>query len=503
MSSPSVAPPSAPGDDENSPEPTLDEQVRADLIRFTERVAAEDRAIAQAHARRTEALVDMQAWSEQPQVGSRLHGSPESIRLADRNAATMTADQARAADHARWEDHEVARRTIVSETACFTRTAERTIDRQLEQARFLYFYAPATFDALAAGEISHRHALTLVDQLRTLPLEEQAAFEEAVLPDAKRLTVGRFRDRARRLRERAHPESIVTRSKNALADRRTYWEAAQDGMAWLHWYGTAHDTRAAYERICGMAKSLRKLGDPPPADGSPAAVPAQRTPQQLRADITAALLLDGVTPTGMGAGIRGSVMVTVPVFSLMGLSQEPATLEGYGPISPAAAREIAGHAAGFIRLLTHPETGVLLSVGADRYKVTKGVRKVLRVRDETCRFPGCTHPAVKSDIDHTVDWSDGGKTVPDNLAYLCEAHHRLKHLSKWQVKQEKGGVLVWSSPGRRSYRTDPANPLGPPRPVPPVVTPAKRTRPADETYLVPRRRPTRHLSPPVPDDPPF
>ncbi|TFC04342.1 hypothetical protein E3O42_05480 [Cryobacterium adonitolivorans] len=143
----------------------------------------------------------------------------------------------------------------------------------------------------------------------------------------------------------------MTRSTNALTDRRTCWEAAHDGMGWLHWYGTAHQTKAAYDRINGMAVQVRQLGDPSPADttdgvaGSGAAFGIShdtaedlptRTLDHLRADITAALLLDGITPTGMGAGIRGTVMVTVPVFTPLGLNEEPATLEGYGPISPEA-----------------------------------------------------------------------------------------------------------------------------------------------------------------------
>ncbi|TFC84899.1 DUF222 domain-containing protein [Cryobacterium sp. TMT4-31] len=219
--------PPAPDDDDYSPEPILDDRVQADLVRHTERIAADDRLIARAQARRIEHLLDLQDWSEQPQV---------------------------------------ARRTIVSETACMTRVDERTIDRQLNEARFLSSYAPATFAAFSRAEISYRHATTLLGQLLTLPDGGQAAFEEKVLPDAKRLPVGRFRDKARRLRERLHPESIVTRHRNALADRRSYWEAAPDGMAWLHWYGTAHDTNAAYDRINGMAVQLKHLGDPSPAN---------------------------------------------------------------------------------------------------------------------------------------------------------------------------------------------------------------------------------------------
>ncbi|TFC90287.1 HNH endonuclease signature motif containing protein [Cryobacterium sp. TMT4-31] len=510
--------PPAPDDDDYSPELTLDDRVQTDLVRHTERIAADDRLIARAQARRIEHLLDLQDWSEQPQVASRLHGNPANIRLTDDNAASMTEDQARAATYNRWDDREVARRTIVSETACLTRVAERTIDRQLDEARFLSSYAPATFAAFSRGEISYRHATTLLGQLLTLPDGGQAAFEEKVLPDAKRLPVGRFRDKARRLRERLHPESIVTRHRNALADRRSYWEAAPDGMAWLHWYGTAHDTKAAYDRINTMAVKLKHLGDPSPADQTddassngaafgiaqdPADDSPTRTLDQLRADITAALLLDGITPDGMGGGIRGTVMVTVPVLTLLGLDEEPATLEGYGPISPEAAREIAGHAPSFTRLLTHPETGVVLSLGKTQHKNTKAMKKYLRVRDETCRFPGCSRPAVTSDVDHTDPWAGGGNTDSDNLAHLCEPHHRLKHLSQWRVTQEPDGILHWTSPGKRSYRTDPANPMGPPRPRPPVMGPKTWKRPADETYLMPRQRPTRKPTPPVPENPPF
>ncbi|MET0955535.1 MAG: DUF222 domain-containing protein, partial [Cryobacterium sp.] len=359
MSSPQVAPPPAPDDDVPSPQPTRHDRVLAELARRTELVAMEDRAIARAQARKVERLVELQSWSEKAGVARELHGTDPAAVLADRDAP-LTAAQARAAAFARWEDTEVARRTIVSETACLTNVAERTVDRWMDEAQFLYYYAPATFDALAAGEISYRHATTMVDQVRTLPDEDQAAFEEQLLPAAKTLPVGRFRDKARRLREKLHPESIVTRARTAVADRRTYWEADYDGMAWLHWYGTADQTKAAYDRITSMATSLKKLGDPTPPTGTPptgtppgdgprdafghaqatgvSAVEALETEKrgldQFRADVTAALLLDGITSTGLGTGVAGTVMVTVTAETLLGCSDEPAILEGYGPISP-------------------------------------------------------------------------------------------------------------------------------------------------------------------------
>ncbi|HPM53184.1 MAG TPA: HNH endonuclease signature motif containing protein, partial [Rhodoglobus sp.] len=154
-------------------------------------------------------------------------------------------------------------------------------------------------------------------------------------------------------------------------------------------------------------------------------------------------------------GIRPRVLVTVPVLTLLGVSDEPATLEGYGPIDHDTAMRLAATAPSFTRLLTHPETGAVLSVGRDRYTVPADLRTWLRVRDGTCRFPWCSRAARICEIDHTKDWLHNGQTAHDNLAHLCPAHHRLKHQTRWTVAQSPGGVLKWTSPNGRAYATEP------------------------------------------------
>lgn len=95
-----------------------------------------------------------------------------------------------------------------------------------------------------------------------------------------------------------------------------------------------------------------------------------RTLTQLIADVALDLLENG-EPTLAGAtqGIRPTVLVTVPALALLGIGDEPATLEGCGPIDADTARHLAARAPSFFRLLTHPETGTVLSVGRDRYEV--------------------------------------------------------------------------------------------------------------------------------------
>ncbi|POH64210.1 hypothetical protein C3B59_10235 [Cryobacterium zongtaii] len=368
---------------------------------------------------------------------------------------------------AAWEDQEIARRTITTEVACSLRLADRTAENLISESSMFAGPMQATLTAMSSGEISYRHGQVLMDQLSFLPLEEAAAFEARLLPEAKVLTVGKLAVKARRLRERAHPETLTTRATAAVAERGVWWEGRADGMGTLTWYGTAVQTQAAHDRLTSIAQAAQNQERQDPS------IPerGRRTIGQICADAMADLVLDGVTPTGTGGGIRGSVMVTVPVFTLMGRTMEPGFLEGYGPIPADTAREIAAGAPSFTRLLVHPATGAVLSVGTEHYRVPADTRRWLRLRDGTCRFPGCTRPASRSDIDHTTAWEHGGPTDSDNLAHLCHAHHRLKHHTLWTVVHEPGGVLVWTSPAGETHRTYPETTLGPPPTLAPTTQP--------------------------------
>ncbi|MGX9349441.1 DUF222 domain-containing protein, partial [Microbacterium sp. KNMS] len=97
------------------------------------------------------------------------------------------------------------------------------------------------------------------------------------------------------------------------------------------------------------------------------------TRTQRRADLAGNLLLTGA-PTGYPidgdpdrlAGIRGTVAVTVPVTSLVGLDDGPAMLAGYGPVPAETARRLARYAPGWERIFQNPDTGALLTV--DHYQ---------------------------------------------------------------------------------------------------------------------------------------
>lgn len=50
-----------------------------------------------------------------------------------------------------------------------------------------------------------------------------------------------------------------------------------------------------------------------------------------------------------------------------------------------------------------------------------------------------------------------GPTAASNLGPLCQAHHLLKHHSRWQVTQPEPGVFAWTSPTGRIHTARPGD----------------------------------------------
>jgi len=192
---------------------------------------------------------------------------------------------------------------------------------------------------------------------------------------------------------------------------------------------------------------------------------------------------------------RADVIVTVPVFALLGQADEPAILDGYGPIPASMARKLlADGADSFTRVLIDPRDGAPLEIGRTSYRLTKAMRQALTVRDGKCTFPGCNNNALDNEADHLQAWQHGGTTGISNLAQLCPKHHRLKHNSGWApTEATRSEPPGWKSPTGRTYpaeqpdREPPCLPEGilPPGILPPGVLPMKRSLLEDAvvTYL--------------------
>jgi hypothetical protein len=346
---------------------------------------------------------------------------------------------------------EMAERSLRLELACAMRITEAAATRLLDRAEALVQRYPAALAALGAARITERHADVLVDALDVLDPE----LRDRILPRAMELAeaqpVGTFRRQLRALVERERSDTLAARHTHAVANRRVVVEAADDGMAWLMALIPAVEARAIHGRLTAIAKTIGAVDD------------ETRTLDQLRADALGDLLIDGATDTHPpeARGIRATVAITVPALTLLadnGISSDgPAMVEGVGPIPIDVARDLVGRSDGWMRVLTHPETGIVLSVGREKYRPPPDLRRIVTWRAGRCMGPGCGMPADRCEVDHTVAWDHGGPTSLDNVAPLCRGHHTVKHHGGWTVAQitGSGGALEWTSPAGRRYVVEP------------------------------------------------
>lgn len=399
----------------------------------------------------------------------------DEVEAADRAIAAATAARADAIDRLRrcneamaeidphddteshgWDAKTRAERELLFELVGLLRIPENTARNLLWESKFLVGELPGTIAALREGAISYQHARVIIGNASSVPADALSEFEDALLGPAKELTVAQFKKVANRQREKAHPESIVERHEKAVKERAVWLEPADDGMAVIGARLAAEDAHAVYDRLTHIGLEQPKGDDD------------QRSLSQKRADAFSDLLLTGDTcaatleETGgprpnVGHGIRPRVLVTVPVLTLLGRSTQPGSLEGYGPIDPDTARELAAHAPSFSRILVHPVTSAILDYDRTTYAVPSDLRTVLRVRDERCRAIGCNRAAENCDVDHTDDWALGGATTITNLAHLCSPHHRVKTHTRVKMRNLPNGDIEWTAPSGRVYTTHPAN----------------------------------------------
>lgn len=358
-------------------------------------------------------------------------------------------------------------REVAAELGCAMRVSDRTAQRRIDDAYALVIRYPVTFESWKAGRIERAHATVIADEGDIIGDDAlRLEYEQLIVPVAEIESAARLREIARAIAAQLDPEGARERLAAARksCDVRAY--DLGDGLGRLIADLPAPLAFAIMDRLTEQAKLIKTVDDEDAVAaagtesetgtevvdaGEPAAQVESRTLGQIRADILADTLLtaaptahvDDPRLTGLAA-IRGTVRVTIPLATLAGVGEEPALLDGIGPIDPDLVRRIAAIEPGWDVVFTHGCTG--LPVAVDRYRPSAELKRFLRARDERCRFPGCRRHAEHCDLDHTIDAAHGGQTSTGNLGGFCRRHHTLKHATPWRVEQISHGRFRWTSP---------------------------------------------------------
>jgi hypothetical protein len=329
-----------------------------------------------------------------------------------------------------------------TEMVCALHVSERSAEKQVAEARVLTQLFPEALGQLAAGHVQVTQVRALIESTAALDDTAARAVQERVLGRMSEQTPATTRRALSRAVLKVDPEGAQRRHEAARKDRRVAHYPEADGMS------TVSATLPAEQAVHAMAViDAHARAGKQPGDG--------RNLEQARADSFYRLV------TGCQEAYPPAVVtVTVGVDTLLGIDQEPGELSGHGPVTAYTARMLAaGEDAVWRRLLTAPESGLVVKTDPHTYRPTAEVRRHVSARDGHCSFPGCAMPASRTDLDHVVAFDHrrperGGPTTVENLQALCRRHHQLKTHGDWRVRlSETGANTIWTAPSGRQYQT--------------------------------------------------
>jgi hypothetical protein len=354
-------------------------------------------------------------------------------------------------------DADYATRSAVLGLSLELAVSEDQVRTLLDEGRTLGKLLPSTWAAFREGEITHQKARVILKHFRKLPADEeiQLYFDHVMSDAARVVNVNRLGRKAAKLAERLGERPLDVVHAEAAATRRVWVDIEEGtGMAYFTAYLHADQALLAKTRIDAIAKTLDDANLP---EGE------RRTADQKRADVTADILIGKGEPSEA----RPHVNVYVPLSNLAHVPEEikPASIDGVVPVSAARARELVGASPTLTRIFTDPVDAAVLGVGRKKYVPSADLKRFVLARDELCATPGCMRGGEGCDLDHRVDFANGGETSADNLTPRCPKDHTVKHATRWAVdtRQTAAGVTeVWTSPGGRRYWDRSLDP--PPRP---------------------------------------
>lgn len=367
--------------------------------------------------------------------------------VADRD---KRAGQQRASGEITRREAAVLRRASRTEVALARRCSPGQADRHVGVARALVTDLPHTMAALTSGRISEWRA--------TIVARETSCLSPANRREAdRRLTKCLTTLGDRGLAAAAHracidldQAAIVERRRRAAASRHVSARPAPDGMARLSILGPVVQVVGALAALKSAEAARRTATGDPVMDAERAA--DERGAGAWQAD-TALELLSG-RASGQPQPVEiGMVMDAAVVDPTRGPGGgrgvgERVEVTGFGAVPAAQAREHLlavcaaegddGAGTWLRRLWTGADGRDLVAMTSRQRVHTGGLRRLIELRDQTCRIPWCDAPITQ--IDHALPAARGGPTSAGNGLGVCQRHNLDKEAPGFTVRIESTGL---------------------------------------------------------------
>jgi len=353
---------------------------------------------------------------------------------------------------------ELVERAIAMEVAATLGLSATSARMLVTDASDLTDHHQEVLDSLDHCRVSLFTARQIASGTRVLDSTVAASIDAELAAEAETLLPGQVRAMVDARVIAADPAAAARRAALARDDKHLSLRPQPDTVATLAATLPAEQALACYQAIDAHARALRAAGD-------------SRSLDHLRCDTLVERLTGAVTASDC-AVVDLNVVLTDR--TLLGDSDAPAELAGYGPVPADLARCLATSSRTWLRrLLTDPFDGTVTTIDTRRRRFDGALRTMIRLRDQRCRNPVCNAPI--SDIDHRQEHAYGGPTTSGNAdGYCMRCHHLKDHPGvtvarlRPQAAGGDGGAsppdrgtdeqhrscahgIVWTGPSGRSY----------------------------------------------------
>jgi Domain of unknown function (DUF222) len=375
-------------------------------------------------------------------------------------------------------------RGIADQLGLATKRSPVVASRRLADARVMVADMPDTLAALASGRVSELGASIAVRETACLGVADRRQVDRELAAMVDGMSIGEIEQATRRRAQELDVDAAVKRVARARKDRHVTIRPQADCMARLSGLMPVEQGVAVYAALLAAAASAHAAGD-------------DRTKGQVMSDT----LVERVTGQAFAGVVPLEIGLVMTADALLGRSETPAHLPGYGPIPAALARQLAcaaaeaGASGNFLegdntddgtkrggtncgganrgdtdvtdgnaarawvrRLLTDPVDGTVTGMDSRRRRFSGPLARFIRLRDQVCRDPYCDAPI--RDLDHLHDYAAGGSTSAENGIGLCQRGNLVDQVPGWHITGTGRHRVILTPTGHR-YESRPPPALGP------------------------------------------
>ena len=385
--------------------------------------------------------------------------SIDRLRALEELKAACAAAQARetAALEARRRQAE-ANRGVPTERRCKGLGAEVGLARSDSPARgkrhlslacALVENLPNTMQALQSGRIHEEHAQIVAKETSWLSEDHRRQVDSLIADRLGTLGPRKLAAAVQGHAQKLDQLTAVEQRERSESQRRVSMRPAPGGMTYITALVPMQQAVSIYAGLRRDATNMVGTGETEdPADPTG----QSRTRDQIMAD----LLVQRLTGQATARAVPAEVQVVMTDEALFGDGETPAWLTGHGPIpARTALRWLSDPEADIFlrRVFTRPTDHQLVALESRSRAFPPGLRRMVTLRDDTCRTPYCD--AYIQEIDHINAVKDGGATSWANAQGLCSACNQTKENTGWRHEGTPDQLTIITPTGHR-YTTNTA-----------------------------------------------